>query len=63
MAPLTIVPDAIYNNIEQTEVRTYDAKEEITQASTYQKKARNKMCIILAILVVVATVVTLILVL
>jgi len=52
--------DNIENNVSQTVVRTDQANQELTKASSYQKSARTKMCCLLLIILIVAAVLAII---
>lgn len=57
-----IMIDNIEQNIESASVRTRDGVEELHKASQYERKARNKTCIIAVIAVVIFAVVAVVIV-
>jgi len=54
--------DTIERNVEETVAHTKGAKEEVKQASYYQKLARNKMCCILLIFAIILIIIVLVVV-
>ena len=55
--------DNIEANIESTQMHTQQGVVELQKASSHQKSARSKMCILAIIVVVIAAVLVLVLVL
>ncbi|OCT56436.1 hypothetical protein XELAEV_18000100mg [Xenopus laevis] len=52
--------DSIEANVENAEVHVQQANQQLATAAEYQRKSRRKICIIIAVLVVAATVIGLI---
>ncbi|KAL4224505.1 Syntaxin-7 [Mactra antiquata] len=55
--------DTIEQNVEQAYTHVEEGRQQLSKASTYQKKSRKKLCCLVVILLVIAAIITLIVVL